>query len=422
VSVKGDWPLDQGKDADLLLAVQFAFAPAEPKRIGVAVSGGGDSIALLHLLHRCAPHTGWTLQAVTVDHGLRPESAAEAAGVAAYCAKLGVPHTTLRWDHGAIAGNVMDAARRARLRLIGAWAVQQDISYVALGHTADDRAETFLMALARSSGLDGLAGMRFRWLEHGVQWDRPLLNHSRAELRSYLRRNGVSWVDDPTNDDEAFTRIKARKALTALATLGITVKSLKTNINHLSMVREALRERLQSAAAAHVTEIAGTLQIDYAAFRAMPRELQRRFLQAAIGWLSGVEYPPRMTKQDNLGQYMRAGWDATLSGCCFRSKDKVIRILREPKAVATHETATTAPWDNRWHLDGPHQPGLTIRALGYGLRLVPNWRDTGLPRDALIVTPAVWQGDALIAAPLAGLTQGWTATLRPAFASFLLSH
>ncbi|MGL5012634.1 MAG: tRNA lysidine(34) synthetase TilS [Paracoccaceae bacterium] len=414
--------MDQGEDVDLLLAVQFAFAPIEPKRVGVAVSGGGDSIALLHLLQRVAPHEGWDLQAVTVDHGLRPGSADEAKGVADACSSLGVPHATLRWDHGTITGNVMDAARKARMRLIGEWANQQGIAMVALGHTADDRAETFLMGLARSSGLDGLAGMRFRWSDHGVRWHRPLLNHSRAELRSYLRRQGIAWVDDPTNDDDTYTRIKARKALAALAPLGITVKSLKTTINHLSMARDALRETLQSVVAQEVTEVAGALQVNHSAFIGMPRDIQRRFLQASVEWFSGGEHPPRLVEQDNLAFKMRAGWDSTLKGCRFQVKDGVIRILREPKAVSALETATTTLWDQRWHLDGPHAPDLTVRALADGIRQCSDWRRTGLARDVLVVTPAVWRGDVLVAAPLAGLTQGWTANIATGLHAFILSH
>ncbi|MGL4319255.1 MAG: tRNA lysidine(34) synthetase TilS, partial [Paracoccaceae bacterium] len=230
--VTDGWPLDQGKDAGLLLSAQYAFPPEGFNKVGVAVSGGGDSIALLHLMHRIAPHAGWDVQAVTVDHALRHESAREAAGVSDYCATLGIPHSTLHWDHGVIAGNVMDAARQARKRLIGDWARGLGISHIAMGHTADDQAETFLMGLARASGLNGLSGMRRVWREHGVMWGRPVLGHSRAELRSYLRRHGIAWVDDPTNDDDSFTRIKARKALVALAPLGITVKGLTTTVNN----------------------------------------------------------------------------------------------------------------------------------------------------------------------------------------------
>ncbi len=422
MSVKTGWPLDQGKDADLLLAARDAFGPDGSKRVGVAVSGGGDSIALLHLLHRAAPHAGWDVRAVTVDHGLRDGSADEARGVAEYCASLGVPHTTLTWDHCAIAGNVMDAARKARMRLMGDWARVQGIAQVALGHTADDQAETFLMGLARASGLDGLAGMRGVWRDDGVQWVRPLLSHSRAELRSYLRRQGIGWVDDPTNHDAAYTRIKARKALAVLAPLGITVESLTATMGHLSAAQHALRETLHAAVKADVTDSTGVVQVRRAAFDALPIDLQRRLLQMAIGWLSGEAYPPRSAKQATLLSAMREGRDATLNGCRFRVADGVIRMLREPKAVAGVATLTTAAWDHRWHLDGPHADGLTIRALGDGLRLVPDWRGTGLPRDALVVTPAIWRGDALIAAPVAGFAQGWTATRRPGFASFLLSH
>jgi tRNA(Ile)-lysidine synthase len=375
-------------------------------------------------MHRTAPHAGWTVRAVTVDHGLRAESAAEAAGVARFCATLGIAHTTLRWDHGAIAGNLMDEARKARKRLMADWAAAHGISRIALGHTADDAAETFLMGMARASGLDGLAGMRHLWHEDGVQWTRPVLGHSRAELRNYLRRHNIAWVDDPTNDNDAYTRIKARKALVALAPLGITVKSLTQTMAHLSLAQHALRDTLQATVKAHVTEsAAGAVQIGRAAFDALPLDLQRRFLQAVIGWLSGDVYPPRSAKQATLLSALRQGRDATLNGCRFRSKGNAIQILREPKAVAGLTGDTAALWDNRWHMDGPHAPGLVVRALGTGgLSQCKNWRDTGLSREALLVTPGVWQGETLIAAPVAGLHNGWKARIVAPFASFVLSH
>jgi tRNA(Ile)-lysidine synthase len=251
---------------------------------------------------------------------------------------------------------------------------------------------------------------------------RPVLGQMRADLRGYLRRHGIGWVDDPTNDDDTFARIKARKALAVLAPLGITVAGLNATMNHLSDAQAALRDTLLTAAKLHVTETAGALQISRAGFDGMPVDLQRRLLLGVIGWLSGDAYPPRTAKQVTLLRTMREGRDTTLNGCRFRVTRDAIRILREPKAVAAIETPTTALWDHRWHLEGPHAPDLTIRALGDGLRQIANWRETGLPRDALLVSPAVWRGDALIAAPLAGFTEGWTATLRPGFASFLLSH
>ena len=415
-------PCDQGLDADLLNAARVVFADQGQKKVAVAVSGGGDSIALLHLMHREAAQA--TLHAVTVDHGLRAQSAAEALGVAAFCQGLGIPHTTLHWRDHSQTGNLMDRARTARTRLITDWAQRNEISQIALGHTADDQAETFLMGLARAAGLDGLAGMRSRWLgESGLIWQRPLLAHSRASLRDYLRRHSIPWVDDPTNDDDSYTRVKARKVLAALAPLGLTVQNLTTSISHLATAQQALQHGLSAAIAAHVTTPCGAVFIDGTGFASLPPDLQRRLLMAAIGWLSADPYPPRSAKQVHLLAAMLDGRDATLNGCRFRATRGGIVATREAKAVAKTVSLTTEPWDNRWHLDGPHAPDLTLRALGAeGLSLCKNWRESGISRDALLVSPGVWRGDALISAPLAGFNPEWTATIPIAFAKFVLSH
>ncbi len=418
-----EWPLDQGRDAGLLLSALHAFPPGDVKRVGVAVSGGGDSIALLHLMHRASAHAGWDVCAVTVDHGLRDGSADEAKGVARLCATLGIAHTTLHWDHGTITGNLMDAARKARETLIYNWARDAGIADIALGHTADDQAETFLMGLGRASGLDGLAGMRGLWRKDNVNWSRPLLHHGRADLRAYLRRHHIAWVDDPTNDDESYTRIKARHALAALAPLGITVKSLTTSINHLSLALHALQDTVTAAIASHVTEAAGGVTVARAGYDALPFDVQRRVLAAVIGWVSGNPYPPRASAQVMLHHKIATGLDTTLNGCRFRGKGDVVCIFREPKAVIGRGCATNQIWDGRWRLYGSHAPDLQIRALGAdGLRACKDWRATGHSRDALIVTPAIWRGDALISAPLAGMPQGWTARIVTPFAHFTVSH
>ena len=421
--VEADWPLGEGEDADLLLSARYGYLPDNQTQVAVAVSGGGDSIALLHLVHRASAHAGWTISAVTVDHGLRPEAAGEAEGVARFCESLGIAHTILRWDHGVITGNLMNEARKARERLIREWALAQGIVHVALGHTADDQAETFLMGLARASGLDGLSGMGTSWRKDGVKWSRPLLHHTRAELRAYLLRHNVSWVDDPTNDDERFTRIKARKALAALAPLGITVESLQTSISHLSVARYALEYTVRAAAKSHVTEAAGGLTIARAAYTALPMDIRRRFLMAAIAWLSGDKYAPRTGKQANLLVAMESNKDSTLNGCRFRCKGDAITIHREPRAVASATCPPDQLWDNRWRVEGPSGPGLEVRALGpAGLRACKDWRGTGISRDALLVSPAIWRGEVLVAAPLAGLSNGWTARIDAGFASFIISH
>ena len=143
--------------ADAVAAV-MARAPAGP--VGVAVSGGSDSTALLALVRAWAEAEGRSVLAVTVDHRLRPESAGEAGVVAELCARLGVGHATRVWADAPGRGNLQASARAARQHLIGAWAREAGLAAVALGHTLDDQAETVLLRLARGSGVDGLAAMR----------------------------------------------------------------------------------------------------------------------------------------------------------------------------------------------------------------------------------------------------------------------
>ena len=399
---------DQTEDAPLLRTAGGAFALAAPGPLGVAVSGGGDSLALLHLLSRVADRAA--LRAATIDHGLRPEARAEARLVGQHCARLGIRHEVVLWRHGKIAGNLQDQARRARYRLLGEWARGQGIGHVALGHTADDQAETFLMELAREAGLDGLSAMRDRWQAAGVTWHRPLLRHSRAELRAYLTRHGIAWAEDPSNASEKFTRIRARKVLATLAPLGIPAGKLAAVAQNLAQARQALDQAVAELAGRIGHERAGEVSYERQEFDRQPAETRRRLLIGALKWVSGAEYKPRGAELARLMAAVAEGRHSTLSGCRIRVSDADIRILREAKAVAGLRARPGEPWDGRWRLVGPGKRGYEVRALGAeGLKLCPGWRDSGASRAALCVTPAVWQGPRLIAAPLAGLNKAWHA-------------
>jgi len=413
------WPLDQGDDAELLLAMAQAF-PLDPARhVGVAVSGGGDSVALLHLMARACRHWGVPVSAVTVDHCLRPASADEAAMVARLCDMLGVPHQTVTWDHGPISGNLMDKARRARMALIADWARRKVITQVALGHTADDQAETFLMALSRSAGLDGLVAMPRNWRDHGLCWARPLLDARRADLRTYLQRHGIAWAEDPTNDDPRHERVRVRRVLGLLEPLGIDADKIGRSLSHLQWAKRALDTVLRKAFETHVIEVAGALRIDRAGFDDLPHELQRQMLLAGIAWLSGNRLPPRHDKQLNLLYAARDLRVVTLQGCRLRHQPGHLLLAREPRAANGTGPVGTL-WDHRWLVEGP--PG-DVRALGpKGLPQVKSWRTLGIPRDALLVTPAVWDGDTLLAAPVAGMENGWKARIVAPFHRFTVSH
>ena len=415
-----DWLDAQGEDADLLLQAQsgFDWPGAVPDRIGLAVSGGGDSIAMLYLMARVARQTGQKLRVVTVDHRLRPEAAQEAAFVSGVAARLGLAQDVVHWQHDALTGNLMEQAREARYRLIADWARGHGIADVALAHTSDDEAEGFLIGLSRAAGLDGLSGMRRTWTEAGVTFHRPFLRQTRAALRGYLVRHGLDWVEDPTNDNDRYTRTKARRVLKGLKPLGITVDRLSTVIHNLAMAQGVVAQSVQRAAQDVLTELAGALTFDRQAFLDLGPEVNRLLLVAMLRWIAGLTHAPRAESILNLQRALADNRDATLCGCRFRTRAGFVTLSREARAVGG-PVPVGALWDGRWLVSGP--PG-EVRVLGAeGLRQCPDWRKSGLPRQVLEVSPGLWQGATLIAAPCAGFGPA-TATCAPGFHAFLLSH
>nr|WP_287183076.1 tRNA lysidine(34) synthetase TilS [Rhodovulum sp.] len=402
--------------ARALEAALSASCPGDAP-LGVAVSGGGDSVALLLAL------AGRRVHAVTVDHGLRPEATAEARFVAEICARLGLPHETLRWRGWDGQGNLQDAARRARYRLIADWAAGQGIGRVALGHTRDDQAETVLMRLARGAGVDGLSAMAPARDALGVTWLRPFLGLSRADLRAFLTERGQGWIEDPSNEDARFDRVQARRALASLAPLGITAEGLAATAARMGSARAAL-EAATLAAARHVArEERGDVVLARAGLDALQDEIARRLLVAALCWVASSDYPPRAKALVETLAALDSAPRATLHGCLIAREAGGLRIAREPAAVAGTVAPADALWDGRWRLDGPLGPGLKIRALGEaGLGDCPDWRATGLPRASLLASPGIWQGKRLVAAPLAGLSNGWKVRLTTTLSQRIISH
>ncbi|PKB14720.1 tRNA(Ile)-lysidine synthase [Novosphingobium kunmingense] len=179
-------------------------------RLGLAVSGGPDSLALLLLARAVRPDR---IAAATVDHGLRAASTDEAAMVATLCADLGVAHQTLRVTVDP--GNVQAEARGARYGALADWAQREGLAAIATAHHADDQAETLLARLNRGSGVAGLAGVRARGVVPDTRLPllRPLLGWRRGELTSVVAAAGIAAVDDPSNSDDRFDRVRIRKAL-----------------------------------------------------------------------------------------------------------------------------------------------------------------------------------------------------------------
>lgn len=396
---------------DLPARIIDHFVPPPP-RLAVAVSGGSDSLALLSVLATWQRQGGPALQAVTVDHGLREEAAAEARYVGAFCAGQDIPHTILHWHGWDGQGNLQDHARRARYGLIAEWAEGQDIGDIAVAHTADDQAETFLMRLAREAGLDGLSAMAPVWMQGGVRFHRPCLAVSRPALRDWLKARDIRWIDDPSNADTAFERVRARQVLEALAPLEITARGLARVAQHLADARSALSQITDHKAGEIVALDRGDIVIDRPGFDALPWDMARRLLQAALMWISGADYPPRGRALETVLAQIREGRGSSLQGCLIRP-GKVLRLSREWQAVATRRTPFGGIWDGRWQIAGPAMDGAEIAALGEaGLAACPDRAETGLPAASLMASPALWRGPDLLSAPLAGYENGWQALLR----------
>ncbi len=380
----------------------MAAAPVGP--LGVAVSGGGDSVALLLLARAWAAEAGREIAAVTVDHGLRPEAAAEAADVARLCAGRGVPHATLAWRGWDGEGNLQDAARTARRRLIANWARGRGVGAVALGHTLDDQAETFLLRLARGSGVDGLAAMAPVSRAEGVVWLRPMLELRRADLRRWLAERGVGWAEDPGNADAAFARVRARAALEPLEGLGLGAARLAATAGRMGRARLALEAATRDLARTALAEgPAGDVSLDPGRLAAAPEEIRLRLLAGALCWVAGARFRPRLATLEAAAAAVasgRVGPGLTLHGCVLRPHRGRIAIRREPACVAPPAPVEHGIWDSRWAVTvAGADAGLMIGALGAsGLALRPNWRAAGQAREALLSTPALWRDGRLAAA------------------------
>jgi tRNA(Ile)-lysidine synthase len=207
----------------------------EGGRLGLAVSGGPDSLALLLLAQGAIPGR---FAVAAVDHGLRPEAAGECAIVARVCAERGIACAVLAVQTGA--GNLQAAARAARYAALGQWAAREGLSAIATAHHADDQAETLLMRLNRASGLAGLAGVRARGAVPGSKLPllRPLLSWRRAELSAIVAGAGLDPAQDPSNANDAYDRVRIRKALAAAEWLD--AEAIAESAEHLADAEEAL--------------------------------------------------------------------------------------------------------------------------------------------------------------------------------------
>lgn len=293
------------------------------ERLGIAVSGGPDSLALLLLAHGALPGA---IAAATVDHGLRPEAAEEARMVAQLCAGIGVPHRILRVTVAG-AGNMQANARSVRYRALADWLDDADLAALAVAHHCDDQAETLLMRLARGAGVRGLAGMRVRGVVPGVpEWPllRPLLGWRRAELEAIVTSAGIVAAQDSSNSDSRYLRVRLRNWLAA-APEGVDAVRIAAAAAHLGDADQALDWASDVEWERQVGRIGEALR--YAPLA--PRAVRMRVLARIIAEI-GREGSLRGDELARLLGRLESGAVATLGGVRCDGSDPVWRFAPAP--------------------------------------------------------------------------------------------
>ena len=319
-----------------------------PWPAAVGVSGGGDSVALMLLLAdwaKAAKHPDPVV--LTVDHGLLPHSQKEAERVRKLASATGLKAHVLTWKGAKPSSDIEAEARSARYALMGAWCDEHRIPFLYVAHTEEDQAETFLLRLARGSGLDGLSAMQavspVPVAEYAsISLVRPLLEFGKAGLRDFLRSRKIEWSDDPMNGDPRFARVRLRAAWPQLEQLGLSPSRIADAARHLARARTAL-ENMTESYLQRGTRAGedGTVALDPLRLKMLPREVGLRSLAAVLSRVSGEEYRPRFESLERLfdsvlGNSLAGG--ATLHGCIVAPAPASGQVFGSATITVTRES------------------------------------------------------------------------------------
>ena len=251
--------------------------------------------------------------------------------VAQTCAAFGIPHATLTLTELSGSGNLPARARDARYAALSAWAIAKNVSAVLLGHTMDDQAETVLMRLARGSGAEGLSGMSTTMKWDGVTYRRPLLDIRRKALRDWLHNRDLVWIEDPSNEDHSYDRVKARKALGVLEPLGVTIEGLSATADRLLRQRKVLEAAAEELASTAISIDGNIAILNRQAFRDAIPDTAMRVLAMVLQRIGGNLYRPRFRALEPL--YQRVVSDElatqTLAHCLIRLKRDSVSVEPE---------------------------------------------------------------------------------------------
>lgn len=387
---------------------------AQASQVALAVSGGGDSLALLDCVDRwrrgrAAPPA---VIALSVDHGLRTSSRTDATRVVAIAGRRGIETRLLRWTGRKPQTGLEAAARAARYRLLLGAAHAFGASHLLLGHHLEDQAETLLLRLARGSGLFGLAAMRREIGVDGLKIFRPFLEISRSRLAETVAVAGLIPVQDPMNTDPRFARARIRRIMPLIAADGVDPGGLAATARRLADAAEAIDAAATDLIVAAVElDAMAVAAIDPAAFFGAPREVRMRALLRLLLALGGDHYPPRFERLAALANAMAdrdgsGGFKRTLAGAVIEWRGGRFLVYREVGRLGLPEIRANpgyhGVWDGRFRVAiGIGAPaGLRLAALGEAGRRAIGSRSTETATvGVLAALPALWRGGRVVAVP-----------------------
>jgi tRNA(Ile)-lysidine synthase len=359
-----------------------------------------------------------------VDHRLREAAATEAEWVKRKALALGFQHQTLVWEGEKPRSDLQAGARRARYGLMTAYCRTATIPAIATAHTSDDQAETFIMRLARGSGLDGLSAMQDISRRNGIDILRPLLMVSRRRIEAFLLQRDQPWLEDPSNDDERYERVRIRRKLKAAQSLGLLPAKLALSARRLRRARDALdmvtAEFLRANVSLHQ---AGFATLHLPELCEIHEDIALRALARMLAALGGGTAPLRLSRIEAYYQMMRtAPRSATLGGCRLIVKGADLTIMREIGRMDMMCGSMIQPgesrlWDGRFMVTyaGGETGAATLRALGVdGVHAAKSAKGhfSVVPRLAAMTLPALWIERKLCYAPFVDFNgqapDGWS--------------
>ncbi len=294
--------------------------------LAVAVSGGVDSVCLLHWMVAAGMKN---ITALHVNHGLRPSAGVEADYVRALCGTLGVPCKIFQWSGDKPSTGLEAAARNARYQMMTDWCRENNISHLAVAHQADDQIETFLMNLGRGSGLYGLAAMRSESIRDGIKILRPLLGTFRSELVQYCQDNNIQYFSDEMNYDDKYTRVKIRQNRHLMTDkLGISDARILLAIENLGRVRDMMTDDIGQYINDVLHDDGYALFTDSFLFD-LGDDIRLKFLGTLIQKIGGNHYQPRLNSLNLALSKLHDNCQFTLGHCTIRRFNGQILVVPE---------------------------------------------------------------------------------------------